>query len=121
MFLIYNLPGIYITGIGCLAAILANRIAPESFAGATFLGLGLAWIAADIFYRFKWGQRRLFHPRHGGHLYYIPMWILGLLSLCLVLPTRAPATPPPPPRHARPATNTSRPASSPFAATRIST
>ncbi|HWE94710.1 MAG TPA: hypothetical protein VG269_12165 [Tepidisphaeraceae bacterium] len=110
MFVIYNRPGIAIVAAGCVAALVSNRLCPPGLSGSTFLALGLTWCVADVFYRFKWGSRRFLHHHHGGHLYFIPMWALGLLFLYMGLHTsntslraRQPL-PPPTIRPAMPAT-----------------
>jgi hypothetical protein len=40
-------------------------------------GAGVFMIAMDILYRMKTGEGSLLHPRRGGHIMFIPLWIIG--------------------------------------------
>jgi hypothetical protein len=83
MIVIYNRPGIVITGIGCAVAIVAMQLEPAGLSGLPILAIGAAWFVGDLVYRFKWGFKRFFHREYGGQFYYIPMWLLGA-GLCWI-------------------------------------
>src|SRR6185503_20757482 len=122
MIVIYNTPGIAITFAGCLVALVAMRFTPADVAGVPLLGFGVAWCVGDLVYRFKWGGGRLFHSLHGGHLYYVPMWVWGLICLygggMIVMGSikSRQALPPPIVRPDRPATTRTTTQSRPAAA-----
>ena len=44
---------------------------------------GLLCIALDLVYRFKRDDRRWFSPGVGGALFFIPVWVLGIVWLVL--------------------------------------
>jgi hypothetical protein len=62
-------------------AALFDRLEPNAIC---FLA-GLAISMLDIGYRLRLGERRLFHPEHGGHIYFVPSWIIGLLITSMAL------------------------------------
>lgn len=67
-------------GLGALFGI------PEG--GAMLLG-GLLALLADALYRHLWfrnsGSRKYFMPKYGGHIIFIPVWILGLIWMFMGL------------------------------------
>jgi hypothetical protein len=81
MIVIYNRPGSAIAGIGCVVTLIVMALRVADVAGLPFLALGGTWLICDLVYRFRWGGRRLLHHLHGGHLYFIPMWVLGVVLL----------------------------------------
>lgn len=38
---------------------------------------------ADLLYRAKRGERRWLHPHSGGNLFFVPVWVLGVLWFVL--------------------------------------
>jgi hypothetical protein len=64
-----------------LAALVVMRFGLGDVAGLPFLALGVVFLVEDVVYRFRCGGRRWIHHLHGGHLYFIPMWVLGVLLL----------------------------------------
>jgi hypothetical protein len=81
MIVFYNRPGIAIAGIACVVTLIVVAARLSDVAGLPFLSLGAVFLICDLVYRFKWGGRRLLHHLHGGHLYFIPMWVLGVVLL----------------------------------------
>lgn len=84
--IIYNFRGVgflllggavYAIGVGALSSV-APTWAPAALAG-------IAVIAADGAYRMKFrndeGLGCLFYPSCGGHLWFIPLWAIGLSAM----------------------------------------
>lgn len=91
MLIIFNLIGagilIFAFAIGAGAAFLlgAKTDAPTMVVG------GLVALVLDLIYRMGVGEQSLLHPRRGGHVFFIPAWVIGLGlfmtgALGLVLP-----------------------------------
>jgi hypothetical protein len=80
-------------GILVLAMLIGGVLASgfAMFFGKAALQLAMACsgvvvIILDLLYRFKAGEGNLLHPRRGGHVFFIPVWIIGgffiLMSIC---------------------------------------
>jgi hypothetical protein len=70
----------YPAGVGL--ALLLGQPNPAN-AGFVFGGPIITYL--DMRYRRKVGQRHWFHPHRGGHLMFIPVWILGVIWIILGL------------------------------------
>ena len=77
MLIIFNFIG---AGILIVAFALGCAIgyALDAKTGAPVLGIGLIAMALDLYYRWKVRGGEWFHPRRGGHISFIPVWIIGL-------------------------------------------
>ncbi len=79
--IIFNLIG---AGEGIVAAAVmmaiqkGSPLTPEYIATAAG---GLTLAAADLFYRLTRDDAGLVHPIKGGHLFFIPCWLIGLVWL----------------------------------------
>lgn len=78
MIIIFNFigAGILIAGIG--VGYLVTFIFGQKAAVPAVISEGLVLMALDVLYRMKTGEGSLFHPRRGGHISFIPVWIIGL-------------------------------------------
>ena len=95
MIFIYNRIGL---GMALAAALMAGLLAALLCKFDWFLSYGkpVCFVAAgvfasllDLWYRMTRGEGSLLHPRRGGQLFFIPIWILGgawiLAGLCETL------------------------------------
>ena len=57
-------------GVGCLFG--AKTDAPTMLVG------GILALVFDLIYRMDKGDGSLLHPRRGGHVFFIPAWVIGL-------------------------------------------
>ena len=85
MIIIFNWIG---AGIILLSMVIGGVLASGLviFFGAAALPLsmaagGIIVIILDLLYRYKAGEGDLLHPRKGGHVFFIPVWILGGLFI----------------------------------------
>lgn len=78
MVIIFNLIG---AGILILAfavgAGVAHLFGAKTEAPMVVVG-GLLTLVLDLIYRMDKGEGSLLHPRRGGHVFFIPAWVLGL-------------------------------------------
>lgn len=91
MVIIFNLIGAgililaFAIGAGATFLLGAKTDAPTMLVG------GLVALVLDLIYRMGVGEQSLLHPRRGGHVFFIPAWVIGLGlfmtgALGLVLP-----------------------------------
>jgi len=77
MIIVFNWIGAGILLSGFAAGTLIS-LALHTKSGLPFtLVAGLLVVALDLLYRLKIGEGCFFHPRRGGHVFFIPAWILG--------------------------------------------
>jgi hypothetical protein len=81
--IIFNVPGILMAAIGFGTAAGIGHLAGTSAEGLLMIIAGPLCAAMDLVYRTKHGEGRWFHPNCGGALFFIPMWILGVVWLAL--------------------------------------
>jgi hypothetical protein len=81
--IIFNLPGILMTATGFGIAAGIGHLAGTSAEGPLMIIAGPLCAAMDLAYRFKRHAGRWFHPSYGGALFFIPVWILGVIWLVL--------------------------------------
>jgi hypothetical protein len=68
-------------GVGLvIACLLGCATAPPAF----LIGEPLA-IGADLVYRARVGGRHWFHPHCGGHIGFLPVWVVGIMVIVLIL------------------------------------
>ncbi len=90
MLIIFNWIG---AGIIILSMVIGGVLASgfAMFFGKAALPLSMACsgvivIILDLLYRYKAGEGNLLHPRRGGHVFFIPVWIVGgffiIMSIC---------------------------------------
>jgi hypothetical protein len=80
MIIVFNLIG---AGILLLAIIIGSSVAylfGDKTGALSVVVVSLVAIVLDVLYRRKRGGS-LFHPRRGGHVSFIPVWIIGLIFL----------------------------------------
>lgn len=87
MIVVYNIPGLAMVGAGVLVGVAVAAL-PLSVGGAALFACGSLWVVADVAYRWKRGGRSFFAPSRGGQLYFVPVWVLGLLLLGLGVAVR---------------------------------
>src|SRR5579862_3321117 len=78
MIIIFNFIG---AGILIAAVVLGSSVAymfGDKSGGPSILVEGLVAIALDVLYRTKREEGSLIHPRKGGHVCFIPVWIIGV-------------------------------------------
>jgi hypothetical protein len=76
----FNMIGFGLVALGVLAgAFLGSAIGGNS----TMLIAGLTMAAGDLIYRSQrraaWENTSFFHPRRGGNIMFIPVWIVGAI------------------------------------------
>lgn len=81
--LIFNGPGIVMAVVAFAIAFGIGKLTGTSAEGPLMMIAGPICIALDLAYRFQYSARRWFHPDAGGALFYIPVWLLGILWLVL--------------------------------------
>ena len=81
--IIFNWPGILITAIAFGIAFCVGYLAGITAEGPLMIIAGPLCAAMDLTYRFWRPYRRWFHPSFGGALFFIPVWILGIVWLVL--------------------------------------
>lgn len=75
--IIYNIPGLLVCVAAGVCAFLAFAITRIPALGV--LAFGTIGIAGDLYMRLKDDECRwpLVHPHAGGHIWFIPIWILA--------------------------------------------
>jgi uncharacterized membrane protein len=82
--IIYNLPGIAIFAIAFGTAFGIGRLTEISGEGPLMIIAGPLCMALDLGYRFfRRPDHSWFNPSFGGALFFIPVWILGIIWLVL--------------------------------------
>ncbi len=81
MILIFNGPGILMVAIAIGIASGICTLAGTSAAGPSMIIAGLSCAAMDLVYRLRRSGRRWLQPHFGGALFFIPVWILGIVWL----------------------------------------
>jgi hypothetical protein len=69
--------------IALAIAFAAGQLIGTSAEGPLMIIAGPLCVAMDLVYRFMRSGRRWFHPSFGGSLFFIPVWILGIVWLVL--------------------------------------
>jgi hypothetical protein len=83
MIIIFNLPGILMAAIGLGIAMGIGHLTDTAAEGPLMIIAGPLCTAMDLVYRLKHPERRWFHPSSGGALFFIPLWLLGVIWLVL--------------------------------------
>lgn len=81
--IIFNIPGIVMVAISFAIAFGVGHLAGTSAEGPLMMIAGPLCIALDLAYRYKRANRRWFSPGVGGALFFVPVWILGIIWLGL--------------------------------------
>jgi hypothetical protein len=81
--IIFNLPGILIAAIAFGIAFGVGHLAHLSGEGPLMIIAGPLCAAMDLVYRAKRSGRGWFHPSLGGALFFIPVWVFGILWFVL--------------------------------------
>jgi hypothetical protein len=81
--IIFNVPGILMVAIAFGVAFGIGHLAGTSAEGPLMIIAGPLCVAMDLAYRYKRADRRWFSPGVGGALFFIPVWILGIVWLVL--------------------------------------
>jgi hypothetical protein len=74
---IFNLVAIACLGIAAVATLLFSSLTGIKAEPPLMLVLGLVSIACDLTYRLTRHERNLYLPSKGGHVFGIPIWMLG--------------------------------------------
>ena len=83
MILIFNWPGILMVAIALGIASGIGQLAGTSAEGPPMIIAGLSCAAMDLVYRARRSGHRWLHANFGGALFFIPVWILGIVWLVL--------------------------------------
>jgi hypothetical protein len=77
--IIVNVPGLLIllAGFGLLFVVAA--LFPNARWNPTY-AMALAWMGLDVLYRASFAEFHLLDPQQGGHIFYVPLWILGVAA-----------------------------------------
>jgi hypothetical protein len=81
--IIFNWPGIIMVAIAFAMAFGIGHLAGISAEGPLMIIAGPLCAAMDLVYRFRHPARRWFHPNGGGAVFFIPVWVLGIIWLAL--------------------------------------
>lgn len=82
MIVIYNVPGAVMIAAGVGAGLVAHTMGlPSGFAAAVAGGI---MGGADVVWRGR-GDRDPLDPKKGGMLYYLPIWLVGMLTIAIGL------------------------------------
>ena len=80
----FNLIGI---GMGVAAIIVSALLSPVIGDSNQLLIIGGTMLIIDLVYRSRrkgsWESTPLFHPKRGGNLMFIPVWIIGAVVVVL--------------------------------------
>jgi hypothetical protein len=79
---IFNRVGGIMAAVGILLFVITMSL-PGVPAPVAMLVPGVMWLVWDVAYRWARGGKRFLAPSGGGHLYYVPVWALGVLILVL--------------------------------------
>lgn len=81
--IVLNLYGAIAVFGGALLAHLVRFIAGAATDSPVFfITFGLIALAFDLAIRTATPERRFFSPKFGGHIFYVPAWIIGAVALC---------------------------------------
>jgi hypothetical protein len=81
MIIIFNLIGAGILMAAGAIGYLVAYLSGEKSGGLSILAGGLTAVVLDVLYRTKREDGSLFHPRRGGHISFIPAWIIGSVMI----------------------------------------
>jgi hypothetical protein len=81
MIIIFNRPGILMVVIALGIASGIGQLAGPAAEGPSMIIAGLSCAAMDLVYRVRRSGRRWLRPSFGGALFFIPVWILGIVWL----------------------------------------
>lgn len=81
--IIFNIVGIVMAAISFGIAFGVCSLLGLSGEGPLMLVGGPLAVACDALYRWKWNDSRWFHPGAGGSLFFLPLWMFGVLWLIL--------------------------------------
>jgi len=77
--IIFNVPGISMVALGISIAFGIGMILGTSAEGPLMLISGPLVAIFDLAYRSTRPQPRWFHPGFGGSLFYLPVWLFGVI------------------------------------------
>jgi hypothetical protein len=77
--IIFNWPGILMVAIAFGIASGVGHLAGIPAEGPAMLIAGPLCVAMDLLYRLRRSGCRWLHPSLGGALFFIPVWILGIV------------------------------------------
>ena len=75
--LIFNYPGIGMAVLGVIISLFATN----SFHSPIGVSLGGLLAGATDFFMRKNNEGAWFHPAAGGHIWFIPIWVLGVIAI----------------------------------------
>jgi hypothetical protein len=79
LIIIFNALGLAFIGIGFGVAMLIRSVAGVESEGGTMLVLGPIVAATDLIFRFSHRDGHWFWPKRGGQLFFLPVWMFGVL------------------------------------------
>jgi hypothetical protein len=74
---IFNIAGLVILLAGFGSIYVLAFLFPKSEWNPLYL-IVLVWIGLDLLYRASFPEFRFFDPDQGGHIFYVPLWVLGV-------------------------------------------
>jgi hypothetical protein len=83
MIFVFNAIGMnMLLAAGLLAGLFSALLVKTGCSATTIKAIGMAgagvlMVAFDLHYRMKVGESSLLHPRRGGHIMFVPIWIIG--------------------------------------------
>ncbi len=81
--IVFNVAGLLMCIIGFASAFVIGHAVGIAAEGFLMMIAGPLCAALDLGYRYSRGERRWFNPRSGGTLFFVPVWIFGILWLAL--------------------------------------
>jgi hypothetical protein len=81
--IVYNIPGIIMVAISFGIAIGVGHLLGISAEGPLMIIAGPLCAACNLGYRFMRPGGHWFHPDRGGSLFFLPVWLLGIVWVVL--------------------------------------
>ena len=75
--MIFNIAGLVILLAGFGSIYVLAFVFPKSEWNPLYF-IVLVWIGLDLLYRASFREFRFFDPDQGGHIFYVPLWVLGV-------------------------------------------
>ncbi len=82
-FLIGNWTGAIMFAIAFGIAVGLGHLVGLTAEGPMMIMAGPPCLGMDLAYRARYGGKRLFHPECGGSLFFLPVWVLGIVWMVL--------------------------------------
>ncbi len=79
--MIFNLLGLGMAFAAAFIGAIATGLLFRVNGGPLLYGVGVAAILIDVIYRATKGGKQWVSPNSGGHIWFIPIWVLGIVAI----------------------------------------